>query len=171
MGRNQQKGNAREAGTQPYANATGRSQCESKTIDSVTALGLGATQQNTMRSGVIGLQGLAQPSSLNSVLGSTGLNPLAGGTGANAALSTANSKTGILQLATFLGGSQQQSVTFQPAQLLQVRQALAQQHDAQVTATQAALAKPIEAAAQKKSELRFGGACKSREGKKREGRP
>ena len=65
------------------------------------------------------------------------MNLLAGGTG----LCLANSGTGILQLAALLGGSQQRSVAFQPAQLLQVRQALvlAQQHTAQVAVNQATL--------------------------------
>ena len=85
MGRNQQqKGGytyARKTGTQPYANSTGHSQRTLKTIGAVTALGLGAPPQNTMFSGITGRQGLTQPSSLDSLFGSTGLNPLAGGTG------------------------------------------------------------------------------------------
>ena len=107
MGRTQQKGGySRETGTQPYANSTGRSQRTSKTIVAATALEVGAPPQNVMLSGITGLQGLTQPSSLDSLFGSTGLNPLAGGTGLNTGLSTANSGTDILQLAALLGGSQ-----------------------------------------------------------------
>ena len=50
-----------------------------------------------------------------------------------------------LRPAALLGGSQQQNVTFQPAQLLQVRQALAQQQATQVAAQQAEIQKRIEA--------------------------
>ena len=71
MGRNQQKGGyARKTGTQPYANSTGCGQRASKTIDAATALGLGAPPQNAMLSGIAGLQGLTQPSSLDSLSGS-----------------------------------------------------------------------------------------------------
>ena len=77
MGRNQQKGGyARKTENQPYANSTGRSQRAPKKIGAVTALGLGAPPQNAMLSGMAGLQGLTQPSSLDSLFGSTGLNPL-----------------------------------------------------------------------------------------------
>ena len=58
-----------------------------------------------------------------------------------ASLQSANSGNGLLQLAALLGGSQQQNVTFQRAQLLQVRQALAQQQATQVAAQQAEIKK------------------------------
>ena len=59
----------------------------------------------------------------------------------------------IFSLLHLLGGSQQQSVSFQPAQLLQVRQALAQQHATQVAAQQlqAEIQKRIEAEATKRA--------------------
>ena len=55
----------------------------------------------------------------------------------------------LLQLAALLGGSQQQSVSVHPSQLLQVRQALAQQQATQVAAQQALaeIQKRIEAEA------------------------
>ena len=71
----------------------------------------------------------------------------------NTGLTTANSGIDILQLAALLGGSQQQSGSFQAAQLLQVRQALAQQQAAQVAANQATLTKRIEEEAQQKVEV------------------
>ena len=110
-----------------------------------------------------------QPSSLDPllVLGSSSVIPLAGGTGLNTGLSTANRGTDIMQLAALLGGSQQQPVTFQPDQLPQVRQiptqTLPQQHSAQAAANPAALAKRIEATAQKKA----GGLVKAEKGKAR----
>ena len=58
----------------------------------------------------------------------------------------------LLQLAALLGGSQQQPVSFQPAQRLQVRQALAQQQPTQVAAQQAKIQKRIEAEATKRAE-------------------
>ena len=144
MGRNQQQkgGYARKTGTQPDVNSTGRSgrsQGTSKAISAATALGLGVPSQNAMLASTPGLQGTIQLSSIDSLFGSTGLNPSAGVSGLNTGLSTANSGTDILQLAALLGGSQQQSVSFQPAQPLQVRQALAQQQASQVVANQAAL--------------------------------
>ena len=72
----------------------------------------------------------------------TGLGGLGG-----ASLQSANSGNDLLQLAALLGGSQQQNVTFQPAQLLQVRQAPAQQQATQVSAQQAEIKKRIEAEA------------------------
>ena len=154
MGRNHQTMGTQglSTGTRPYANSTGRSQRASKRTAAATALGLGAPPQNAMPSGITGLQVLTQPSSLYSFFGSTGVNSLAGGTGLNTSLSTANSGTDILQIAALRGGWQHQSVSFQPAQLRQVRQALAQLHVAQVTANQAALAKLIEAGAQMKAD-------------------
>ena len=62
-------------------------------------------------------------------------------------LQSANSGNDHLQLAALLGGSQQQNVTFQPAQLLQVRQALAQQQATQVATQQVEVQKRIEAEA------------------------
>ena len=59
-------------------------------------------------------------------------------------LQAANSGNDLHQLTALLGGSQQQSVTFQPAQLLQVRQALAQQQATQVAAHQVEIQKRIE---------------------------
>ena len=56
-------------------------------------------------------------------------------------------QAGLLQLAALLGGSQQQSVSFRPAQLLQVRQAIAEQQATQVAAQQAEIQKRIEAKA------------------------
>ena len=109
-----------------------------KTIEAATALGPGVTSQNAMLASMTGLQGLTQPNSLDALFGSTGLNLLAGVLGLNASLPTTNSGTDILQLTALLGGSQQQSVSFQPAQLLQVRQALAQEQAAQVVTNQAA---------------------------------
>ena len=64
-----------------------------------------------------------------------------------ASLQSANSGDDLLQLVALLEGAQQQNVTFQPAQLLQVRQARAQQHATQVTAHQAEIQKRIEAEA------------------------
>ena len=72
---------------------------------------------------------------------------MADGTGLkfNTGLSTANGGTELLQLDAILEGTEQQSVTVQPAQLLQVTwmQAPAQQqwHAPQVAANQAVLAK------------------------------
>ena len=62
---------------------------------------------------------------------------MAGIAGLNTGLQTANGGNDLLQLATLLGGSQQQSDSFQPAQPLQVRQALAQQQATQAAAQQA----------------------------------
>ena len=75
---------------------------------------------------------------------------MAGLGGLGTGLQSANSGNDLLQLAALLGGSQQQNVTFQPAQLLQVRQALQQQQATQLAAQQAELKKRIdtEAAAQ-----------------------
>ena len=56
------------------------------------------------------------------------------------------------QLAALLGGTQQQSVKFQPAQLLQVQQALAHMQQSQVAEQQAALRKRIDEEAQKKAD-------------------
>ena len=56
-----------------------------------------------------------------------------------------------MQLAAHLGGSQQQSVMCQPAQLLQVRQALAQQQATAIVARQAEIQKRIEAEATKRA--------------------
>ena len=84
------------------------------------------------------------------LFGFVGTNPLAGIAGLNTGLHTANGGNDLLQLAALLGGSQQQSVSFQPAQLLQVRQALAQQQATQVAAQQAEVQKLIEAASTKR---------------------
>ena len=62
-------------------------------------------------------------------------------------LQAANSGNDLHQLTALLGGSQQQSVTFQPAQLLQVQQALAQQQATHVVSQQAEIQKRTEAEA------------------------
>ena len=92
MGRNQQSkgGYARNKGSQPYASSKGGGQGKSKTVDAATALGLGVLQQNTMLSGMEGLQGLTQPIPQDSLFGSVGTNPLAGMAGLNTGLSSAN---------------------------------------------------------------------------------
>ena len=73
--------------------------------------------------GLTGL-GMAQPSPLDSLFGSVRTNTmsyaLAGLGGLNTGLQSANGGNDLLQLAALLGGSQQQSVSVQPAQLLQV---------------------------------------------------
>ena len=78
---------------------------------------------------------------------------MAGVAGLNTGLSTANggNDLDLLQLIALLGGSQQQSVSFQPAQLLQVRQALAQQQAKQVDTHQAEIQKRVEAEATKRA--------------------
>ena len=76
-----------------------------------------------------------------------GTNTMAGLGGLNTGLQSANSGNDLLQLAALLGGSQQQSVTFQPAQLLQARHALAQHQATQVAAHQVEMQKRIEAEA------------------------
>ena len=91
-----------------------------KTVGAVTALGLGLlSQQNTMLSGLTGL-GIAQQNPLDSLFGSVRMNTLAGLGGLNTGLQSANGGNDLLQLAALLGDLQQQSVLFQPAQLLQV---------------------------------------------------
>ena len=89
---------------------------------------------------------MVQQNPLDSLFGSMGTNAMTGlGGVGGASLQSANSVNDLLQLAALLGGSQQQNVTFQPAQLLQVRQALAQQQATQVAAQQAEIKKRIEA--------------------------
>ena len=90
---------------------------------------------------------MAQQNPLDSLFGSVGTNTMAGLGGLNTGLQPANSGKCLHHLAALLGGSQQQSVSFQPAQLLQVRQALAQQQATQVAAQQAEIQKRIEAEA------------------------
>ena len=113
MGSNQQSkggGYARNKGTQPYASKGGNKM--SKTVDAATALGLGILpQQNTMLSGLAGL-GMAQQNPLDSLFGSVGtnVNPLAGITGLNTSLQSANDGNVLFQLAALLGG-QHQSVS------------------------------------------------------------
>ena len=87
-----------------------------------------------MLSGLTGL-GMAQPNSLDSLFRSAGTNSLAGVTGLHTGPQSANGANGLFQLTAVRGG-QQQSVIFQPAQLLQVWQALAQQQAAQVATQQ-----------------------------------
>ena len=79
-----------------------------------------------MLMGLAGL-GIAHQTPLDSRFGPRGTNPLAGMAGLNTGLQSANGGNDLMQLAALLGGSQQQSVPFQPAQLLQVRHTLAQQ--------------------------------------------
>ena len=86
-----------------------------------------------MLTGMAGL-GMLQQTPLDSHFGSMGTNAMAGLGGLSASLQSANSGNDLLQLAALLGGLQQQSVTFQPARLLQVRQALAQQQATQAAA-------------------------------------
>ena len=122
MGRNQQSKGGRYAGNkgnQSYASG-GKGGGNKKAVDAATALGFGPLpQQNTMLSGLVGL-GMAQPSPLDSLFRSVGTNTLAGLSGLNTGLQSANGGNDLLQLAALLGGSQQQSVSVQPAQLLQV---------------------------------------------------
>ena len=102
-----------------------------------------------MLSGMAGL-GMAQQSPLDPLSGSMGTNAMEGSGGLNgASLQSANSGNDLLQLAALLGGSQQQNVTFQPTQLLQVtvRPALAQQQATQAAAQQPDIQKRIEAEA------------------------
>ena len=151
MGRNQQSkggGYAGNKGNKTYASG-GKGGGNKKTVDAATALGLGLPSQNTMLSGMAGL-GMAQPNPLDSLFGTMGTNTMAGLGGLGTSLQSANSGNDLLQLAALLGGAQQQNVTFQPAQLLQVRQALQQQQATQLAAQQAELKKRIdtEAAAQ-----------------------
>ena len=106
-------------------------------------------QQNTMLSSLAG-----QQNPLDSLFLSFGTKfrrtrALAGIAGLNAGLQSANGGNDLMQLAALLGGSQQQSGTFQPAQLLQVRHALAQQQAIVVAAHQAEMQKRIEAEATK----------------------
>ena len=84
-----------------------------------TALGIGVQPQNPMLASMMGLQGLTQPSSLDSLFGSAGAILSGGVSGLNKGFWTANRGTDILQLAiaALLGGSQHQPVTLQPAQL------------------------------------------------------
>ena len=93
-------------------------------ICDTAALGLGVPQQSTVCSGLAGL-GVAHQTPLGSFFGSGGTSPLAGIAGLNKSLQPANGGYDLMQLAALLGGSQQQPATFQPAQLMQVRQALA----------------------------------------------
>ena len=96
------------------------------------------------------MQGLTSSSALDSLFGPVGANSLAGVACLNTGLSAANGGNELLriQLAALLGGSQQheQSVSFQSAQLLQVRHALAQQQTTQVATPQAKIQKRGEAA-------------------------
>ena len=146
MGRNQQSkcgGYAGNEGNKTYASG-GKGGGNKKTVDAATALGLGVPQQNTLLSGMAGL-GMVQQNPLDSLFGSMGTNTMTRLSGfGGAGLQSANSGNGLLQLAALLGGSQQQNVTFQPAQLPQVRQALAQQQATQVAAQQAEIQKRIE---------------------------
>ena len=119
-----------------------------KAVDAASALGLGVLPpQHAMLPGFTG-PGVAQPNSLGSMFGSAGTNPLAGVTGLHTGLHSANGAIDLLQLAAILGG-QEQSVTFQPAQLLQAQQPPVQQQAAQVATHQAEMQKRIETEATK----------------------
>ena len=72
---------------------------------------------------------------------------MAGIPGPNTGLQSANSGHDLMQLAALLGGSQQQSVMFQPAWLLQVRHALAQQQATVAAIQQTEIQKRTEAKA------------------------
>ena len=144
MGRNRQPkcgGYAGGKGNKTYARGGKGGGGNKKSVDAATALRLGVPQQSTVLTGMVGL-GMVQKGPLGSLFRSMGTNAMAGLGGLNGA-----SLMDLLQLAALLGGSQQQSVTFQPAQLLQVRHALAQQQAAQVAAQQAEIQKRIEAEA------------------------
>ena len=106
-----------------------------------------------MLSGMAGL-GMVQQNPLGSLFGSIVTNAMAGLSGLGAAsLQSENSGNDLLPLAALLGGSQQQNVTFQPAQLLQIR--LQQQQATQVAAPQEEITKRIEAAATTRSAERL----------------
>ena len=75
-----------------------------------------------MLTGMAGL-GMVQQTLLDSLFGSMGTDAMAGLGGLGASLKSADSEDDLNQLAALLGGSQQQSAAFKPAQLLQVRQA------------------------------------------------
>ena len=126
MGRNQQlkcsayAGNKGNKGNKPYMSGGKGGGGNKKTVGDATALGLGALQQNMMLLGMAGL-GMVQQNPLDSLFRSMGMTAMAGLGGlGGASLQSANSGNDLLQLAALLGGSQQQNVTFQPAQLLQV---------------------------------------------------
>ena len=154
MGRNQQSkggGYAGKHGNKPYASGGKGGGGNKKPVDAATALGLGVPQQNTMLPGMAGL-GMVQNNPLDSLFDSMGTNAMTGLGGlGGASLQSANSGNGLLQLAALPGCSHQQNVTFQPAQLLQVRQAgahdIVQQQATQVAAQQAEMRKRIEAEA------------------------
>ena len=142
MGRNQQPKGGSYSGNKGNKTYAGRGKSggnKQQTVHAATALGLGVPQQNTMLAGTAGL-GIVQPNPLDLLFGSIGTNTVAGlggfGGAGGAGVQSANSGNDLLQLAALLGGSHQQNVTFQPAQLLQVRQALQQQHATQVAAQQ-----------------------------------
>ena len=122
-----------------------------KLVDAAAALGLGALQQNTM---LKAMAGVVQQNPLDSLFGSMGTNAMAGLGGLGASLQSANSGNDLLPLAALLGGSQHQRANFQPCQLLQVRQALAQQHATQ----QVEIQKRIDSG---RSHYTSGGACKN----------
>ena len=159
MGRNQPSkggGRASNKGTPPCAGSQG-GQSKSKTADAATALGLGVPQQNTMflQLGLAGL-GMTQQNPLDSLFGSAGTNPLDGIAGLNTAFNRllvgTISCSSLLSLGVCkLQQSLSRSVMFQPAQLLQVRQALAQQQATVVAAQQAEVHKRIEAETTKRA--------------------
>ena len=108
MCRNQQPkggGCAGNKGKQPYA--SGGKGGNKRAVGAGTALGLGPLpQQNMVLSGFAGL-GMAQQNHLDSLFGSVRTNPLAGLSGLNTGLQSANGGNELLQLAALLGGSQQ----------------------------------------------------------------
>ena len=91
-----------------------------------TALGLGLPQHSMMRSGLAG-QRMTGQTPLDLPFGSGPTNPLAGIAGLNTGLRSAHGGNNPMQLDALRGSSQHQSVMLQPGQLLQVRQARAQQ--------------------------------------------
>ena len=110
--------------------------------------GTRATKPTRVGAKVVVATRMVQQNPLDSLFGSMGTNAMTGLGGlGGASLQSANSGNDLLQLAALLRGSQQQIVTFQPVQLLQVRQALAQQQATQLAAQQAEIQKRIEAEA------------------------
>ena len=126
MGQNQpSKGGsyAGNEGNKTYASG-GKGGGNKKAVGAVTALGLGVPQSMIL-SGLAGLR-MVQQNPLDLLFRSIGTSAMAGLGGlSGASLQSSNSGNDLIQLAALLGGSQQQNVTFQPAQLLQVQHALA----------------------------------------------
>ena len=153
MGRNRQPkggGYAEKQGKQSYARGGTGGGNNKKTAGAAAALGYGLPQQNAMLLGLAG-PGMTHQNPMDSLFGSAGTSTIVGLGGSIKGLQYANSGNVPLRLAALLGGSQQQPVSFQPPQLLQVQQALAQQQATQAAAQQAELQKRIEAEATKRA--------------------